>query len=318
MNTPLVSIIIPSYNRAHLIGETLDSIIAQTYTNWECIIVDDGSLDNTKKLILNYIDKDARFRYHIRPKDRLKGGNSARNYGFEVSIGEYVNWFDSDDLMIPDKLENQLKLIIKLNSDVSVCHSQFFNENGMLDVFWSKFVSIYNDNITDFITYNRAWCSNAPLWKRSFLLNKILWNEDLLSSQDWEFNARMLINNPKVAFINAVLVHIRRHENNIGNHNMKDKLYSRINARKIVLELISDNKLMSNHIKNYFKRYFLNQLKYCNKENNLLTKNYLKNIKICSSYFDWNINLYPRILLYKFIFEKLNKKYISFKILFKQ
>ena len=77
---PLVSIIIPTYNRAHLIAETLDSIIAQTYTNWECIVVDDGSTDPTDELMETYCKKDSRFQYYHRPKNRPKGANACRNY----------------------------------------------------------------------------------------------------------------------------------------------------------------------------------------------------------------------------------------------
>lgn len=87
MEQPLVSIIIPTYNRAHLIGETLDSVLAQIYTNWECIVVDDGSTDSTAELLAFYVEKDSRFQYHHRPKDRLKGANACRNYGFELSRG---------------------------------------------------------------------------------------------------------------------------------------------------------------------------------------------------------------------------------------
>ena len=69
---PLVSIIILTYNRAHLIGETLDSVLAQTYTHWECIVVDDGSTDATDEVLATYVEKDSRFQYHHRPKDRQK------------------------------------------------------------------------------------------------------------------------------------------------------------------------------------------------------------------------------------------------------
>ena len=99
MQPPIVSIIIPTYNRAHLISETLDSILTQTYTHWECIVVDDGSDDSTAELLAGYCKKDARFQYHQRPNDRPKGANACRNYGFELCKGEYINWFDSDDLM---------------------------------------------------------------------------------------------------------------------------------------------------------------------------------------------------------------------------
>jgi glycosyltransferase involved in cell wall biosynthesis len=87
---PLVSIIIPTYNRAHLIGETLDSVLAQTYQNWECIIVDDDSTDKTDEVVGAYVEKDSRFKYYHRPDEHLPGGNGARNYGFKMSTGEYV------------------------------------------------------------------------------------------------------------------------------------------------------------------------------------------------------------------------------------
>ncbi|WP_372938266.1 glycosyltransferase family 2 protein, partial [Seonamhaeicola sp.] len=90
MSQPLVSIIIPTYNRAHLIGETLDSVLAQTYTHWECIVVDDGSSDHTSQVVATYCKNDARFQYHQRPLDRPKGANACRNYGFELSKGEYI------------------------------------------------------------------------------------------------------------------------------------------------------------------------------------------------------------------------------------
>ena len=67
MKQALISIIIPTFNRAHLIGETLDSVLAQTYPNWECIIVDDGSTDTTDEVVGEYVKKDSRFLYHHRP-----------------------------------------------------------------------------------------------------------------------------------------------------------------------------------------------------------------------------------------------------------
>ena len=112
-NEPLVSVIIPTYNRAHLIGETLDSVLAQTYQNWECIIVDDGSTDNSDEVIGEYVNKDSRFKYYHRPEEHLPGGNGARNYGFKMSQGKYIQWFDSDDLMVAEKLELKVRAMLE-------------------------------------------------------------------------------------------------------------------------------------------------------------------------------------------------------------
>ena len=109
MQTPLVSIIIPIFNRENLIKETLDSILQQSYLNWECIIVDDGSTDKTIEVVRNYIKKDSRFNLFQRPLNRLKGGNAARNFGFEKSKGQLIQWFDSDDIMLSNFITEKVK-----------------------------------------------------------------------------------------------------------------------------------------------------------------------------------------------------------------
>src|SRR5690606_1544911 len=113
--TFLVSIVIPTYNRAHFVGETLNSVLAQTHQNWECIIVDDGSTDNTEDVIKKFLEKDKRFQFYKRPDDRVKGPNACRNYGFEKTKGDYINFFDDDDLMVTNRVELQLKNLIENN-----------------------------------------------------------------------------------------------------------------------------------------------------------------------------------------------------------
>ena len=78
VNPPLVSIIIPTFNRAHLLSETLHSVLTQTYTNWECLVVDDGSTDDTEYVVKSYVARDARIQFHIRPKYKIKGANACR------------------------------------------------------------------------------------------------------------------------------------------------------------------------------------------------------------------------------------------------
>ncbi len=148
---PLISIIIPTYNRAQIIGETLDSIIAQNYTNWECIVVDDGSTDNTQEILQNYIAKDTRFQYHQRPKDKLKGPNSCRNYGFKLSKGEFINFFDSDDFLKPDAFQvfvNQMNE--KDDVDAIISKSElidFFSRKKLKDL-GIPYISILTDPTT--------------------------------------------------------------------------------------------------------------------------------------------------------------------------
>ena len=127
-NTPLVSIIIPTYNRADLIKETLGSVQNQIYQNWECIVVDDGSEDDTEKILDKYINNDARIKYVKRPNNYLSGGNGARNYGFDLSEGEFVQWFDSDDIMNADFISSKIEVFDRHPEIQSViCRFSFFD-----------------------------------------------------------------------------------------------------------------------------------------------------------------------------------------------
>jgi glycosyltransferase involved in cell wall biosynthesis len=97
------SIIIPTYNRAHLILKAIESVIVQTFTDWELIIVDDGSTDNTKELIAQYQDKDNRVRYIYQENAER---SAARNNGIKHAKGEYICFLDSDDYYLKDRLKN--------------------------------------------------------------------------------------------------------------------------------------------------------------------------------------------------------------------
>lgn len=216
---PLVSIIIPTYNRAHLISETLDSILAQTYANWECIVVDDGSKDNTEEIVVSYAKNDNRFQFHKRLDKYKPGGNGARNYGFELSKGEYINWFDSDDLMHPEKLERQLALLH--NSDYNFCVCQTFvfeeNRNHIIGLRHEKIIS--NQPLLDFVTRDIIFLTQAPILKREFInKHSLFFNEELKAAQDWEFFCRVIYYSPKYLITNEPLVYVRKHTENISNN----------------------------------------------------------------------------------------------------
>lgn len=290
---PLVSIIIPTYNRAHLIGETLDSVLAQTYTNWECVVVDDGSTDETEALLKIYIDKDSRFQYHKRPDTHLQGGNGARNYGFDISSGEYVNWFDSDDIMHSSKLDIQVSALIEGDFNFCVCQTMVFEET-IDNCLRLRHARITSENLfRDFVKTEIRWLTQAPLWKRQFLCSfEELFDETLKAGQDWEFHCRVLSINDEYLAIDTPLVFIRKHENNISNDlNKSNRNWNYMQARLKVSKL--EKVRNSDELMYYLNCYNLKLFK------KLIIKRYfLKNLKPLSHYFlkKNGLSLYAKII----------------------
>lgn len=251
---PLISIIIPAFNRAHLIEETLDSIIGQTYKFWECIIIDDGSTDDSEKVITEYVKIDSRFQFHHRPNTFKKGPSGCRNYGLKLSKGKYINWFDSDDLMISDKLETQIGYLEANKYDFCISQTLLFDHKtkeimgNWNDKLFSK------DPINDFIMLRIGWSTNAPLWrKKSLIKYNLLFNEKLIGPDDFDFHIQVLKNGLEPKVISKVHVRNRVHPNRIENN--KSKAYSK---SIIVIDLLKNKEKL-----NLSKECITMQLKLC-------------------------------------------------------
>ncbi len=254
---PIVSIIIPSYNRANLIGETLDSVLTQTYTNWECLIVDDGSTDNTDEVVRAYVNKDPRFKYYHRPPEYLPGGNGARNFGFKMSKGEYVNWFDSDDIMLKHKLKKKIELIIKTNTDFVICKGAIFNEfPDVIPIPWGLHT---NGNVLfNHMAGKIAFVTNGPLFKKSYLINtEQLFNENLLVRQEWEYFNRLLLTSPKIDVISEPLYLFRKLESGIRRTHSYKKVISKIKAEELTFKNIRKSELLSQFEKLTYRKIMI-------------------------------------------------------------
>ena len=123
--SPKVSVIIPTYNRNKLVLDAIDSVLEQTFQNFEIIIVDDGSTDNTKTHIDSYQKKDTRIKYIFQEN---QGVSIARNTGLEAAQGEYIAFLDSDDRFLIDKLERQV-FILENHHDIGLIYSKILVEN---------------------------------------------------------------------------------------------------------------------------------------------------------------------------------------------
>ena len=213
---PLISVIIPTYNRAHLIGETLDSVIEQTYPHWECIVVDDGSTDHTDALLTNYCDEDARIKYYKRPPNLLKGANTCRNYGLELSKGTYINWFDSDDIMLPNFLELKMECVHKHPElDFVISRGINFYEDGKteeLPIRYNKTKMLDHNN---FVLFEVFWVTPDFLVKKN-RVGTVRFDETIQSGQEYNFFVKLLaINDLNGTFLDEILFKRRWHEQSI-------------------------------------------------------------------------------------------------------
>ena len=220
MEEPLISIIIPTYNRKKLIGETLNSILAQSYKNWECIIVDDESTDESSALIKSYVSKDSRFQYHAKPSGKAKGGNACRNYGFKLSKGEYVNWFDDDDVMLEDFLKSKLEAF---TNDINFVIGSHYTVDENLN---NQTVVILKEEsylLKDYLLWRLKLITNSVLFRKSFLLNKKLFDEKIIRGQETELFSRLFFEIPFKSYkiLNIPLFLYREHNNRKSGENLK-------------------------------------------------------------------------------------------------
>lgn len=301
---PLVSILIPNYNKANFLRGTLDSMLAQTYKHWECIIVDDHSTDGSWEILEEYAKKDHRFQIYKRPENRKKGGNAARNYAFELSKGEYISWFDSDDIMVTVKIEHQLNSIISNNSDLVISKIQNLEEN----LPYKEFI-FENDVLKRPIKYLKGsfWFGTpVPLFKKSFLNSfDNLFDEHLKRNQEAEFFTRILLLQPSISFLNEINVLRRFDENSIlSNYRKlgeKEKLELSFPAFSSMFYSFKENKFLEKESKEFFVNWFIYVIQYSRFNMANLKFTFVNVLRLGTSDQKW---LATKSLLYKLLFGK--------------
>jgi glycosyltransferase involved in cell wall biosynthesis len=190
---PRISVITPVYNRKDLIRHTLDSIVRQTYSNWELILIDDGSTDGSQSVIASYAEQDSRIRLFERKKEP-KGAPTCRNIGIENSKGEYVLFLDSDDLLASFCLEQRIS-IIQQYPDVDfwvfpglIFHEQVGDSSMLINSFDED-----RDDLLRFFDQDTPWLIFNPIWSRDSLVRNLKWNESLPAFQDYDFHIQALL-----------------------------------------------------------------------------------------------------------------------------
>lgn len=269
----LVSIIVPVYNAAKYLPQCLNSLLAQTYANFEVICINDGSTDNSLQILENYRQTDAR----IKVFSKENGGLSlARNYGLDLAKGEYVCFLDSDDFVCTSFLEIMQKEI--QNVDVVACSYQNVDETAAF--FSDKVEFSYiakNWNATEYFSQSKdmgltAW---GKLYRRE-VLNGYKFDENCFFSEDVLFHAAVFAQNLKLKVIDAPLVYYRYAPNSLLHAKASvRKVMSLLNvAEKISLEY-KNSSLWSDIYMNRVVKSVSNALKYaarCADKNGLNTQ----------------------------------------------
>ncbi|MDJ0616311.1 MAG: glycosyltransferase [Calothrix sp. MO_192.B10] len=221
----LISVIIPAYNAENTIKETITSVLKQTFTNWELIIIDDGSTDSTLDISSSFTD--SRIKIFSYPH---AGGNVSRNRGFQHTVGSFISFLDADDLWTPDKLESQFKAL-QANPQASVAYSwtDYIDENNSFLVSGTH-ITRNGDVYESLLINNFLENGSNPLIRREALIKLDGFDESLSAGQDWDMWLRLAANYHFVA-VSSVQILYR-----VSSHSVSSKLERQEKACLHVLE----------------------------------------------------------------------------------
>lgn len=207
---PKVSVIIPTYNRAHYIRETIDSVLAQTYPDYEIIVVDDGSTDKTAEVLKHY---NGRIRYYCFPEN--KGISAARNFAIEQARGKYIAFLDDDDLWMPEKLEKQVAVLENNPELAFVCSGAYvIDAHGEVTARWCRagaqetFECLYDQNFVLNLTV---------ILRRECFAAVGGFDPKLPSTQDYDLWLR-LAKRYKFSYVDSCLAKYRLHPQNLSKN----------------------------------------------------------------------------------------------------
>jgi glycosyltransferase involved in cell wall biosynthesis len=256
-----------TYNRAHFIVETLQSVQKQTYENWECLIIDDGGTDSTIEVISPIVEKDLRFKYLKRTRKYKKGLPGCRNYGINIASGDYIIFFDDDDIVHPQNLE--LCILEFSRNEISFCRyirDVFFNDFNYKFDYSKIYASFYIDenDIEKLLKHELPFNSCSVMWKKECFANNTF-AEHLMYAEEWELYAKILSSGFKGISIDKCLFYGRKHPiSNTGEFHNNDPIRraSKKEAILLVVKNLKEKQLLSHSLLRYFVQQSLSFKEY--------------------------------------------------------
>lgn len=295
-----------TFNRAHLIEDTLESIVNQTHQDWECLIIDDGATDNTEEIVNKWCKKDLRFKYFKRTLKHQKGLPGCRNQGIKLSTGNYIIFFDDDDIVHPQNLELCLNYFKNNYSDFLHYNKKPFRNKTSVSFEEYKYPDIIfeinHNKIYESITNKLGLASCTVMW-RKYVFVKYKFDESLQYAEEWDLYNRLIINGFCGHKIGNTLYFNRKHnESNTGEFfkGNKVRIRSKIKATIHVIRNLDNASLLNMQYALYF-------LKFIKKFNvYLIYKELLKSNSLTSIQKARLVLIYPQIKM-RSILHKIRK-----------
>lgn len=208
----LVSLVIPCYNAGKLLNQAIESVFSQTCPDYEIIVIDDGSTDETPKIIRSY---GSRIKAKFTPN---RGASSARNLGTSLAMGEFIQYLDADDVLLPNALEKRIVALQQTKADVAYSDWQKLEENDNGDFELGEIVSRKIEQINEdpeIAIFTDFWCPPASLTYRTTIVDKIgTWNESLPIIQDARFLLDAALMGAKFVHVAGIDAYYRVHKKN--------------------------------------------------------------------------------------------------------
>jgi len=232
--SPKVSVIIPTYNRPKLLLRAINSVVTQTYTNLEIIVIDNASTDNIEEIVKNFNDNRIKYLRH----DENRGGSAARNAGIKNATGEYISFLDDDDEILPEKIQRQIYKFKTSSAEVGIiyCGASYFCDGKEV----KKHIPRHRGNLFREILKKCIMASPTPLIKKSILLKTNLYDVSLPSCQDWDLWIQ-ISQLCEIDFIDDILAIYHIHGNQIST-NIDNKIQALQLLIQKYMQHLNDNK----------------------------------------------------------------------------
>lgn len=300
---PKVSILMPCYNSSDYVSKTIESILSQSYGNFELICIDDSSTDDTYNILKKYAKKDSRIK--VQKNKYKKGISGALNTGLDLARGEYITRQDSDDISLTDRIRMQY-YFLKENPEYGLCtvDASYIDKN---DEIINQ--SLYNDRNAPF-EYLFLYCNpiiSCPCMFRKCIINGLKFDEGLDTAEDYAFFTELVKNN-NFYVIKEPLYLYRKHEDSTFNKNFDKTLINSLAISLNYYKLITKNKIIPEYFA-FLTEFSVDKkpLEYFEKEEVFVFL--LKTLESFSKYYNWNSEDFENAYnytkkLYRQLFEK--------------